>query len=493
MNKNKYVLTIDQGTTSTRASLIDHEGNIFYKSQQEVACLFPRDGWVEQDALDIYLSVLNVINDLLAKTNLTYKNIDSIGITNQRETTVIWDKETGMPVYNALVWQSRQSAYICDALKDKTDFVREKTGLIINPYFSASKIRFILDNIENGQEKAEKGELMFGTIDTWLMYKLSEETIFKTDVTNASRTMLYNIKTLSWDEELLELFNIPKCILPEVCPSSHFFGYASRLDKDLRILGVAGDQQAALFGQNCVNKGDIKSTYGTGCFVLMNIGDDFIIDKNGLITTIAWEIDGKVSYAIEGSVFIGGASIQWLRDQMRMIKTAADSEAYANKCKDCAGVYVVPAFVGLGAPYWDDECRGAVFGLTRGATKEHFIRATLNSIALQTKDVIREIERISNKKIQTLRVDGGATANNYLMQYQADILSSKVILPKNLETTSLGAAYLAGLYSKFWENIDEIVKIHQISKEFEPKLEEEKVQEIEYKWKKAIEATRLFK
>ena len=489
----KYILTIDQGTTSTRASLIDKEGNIFYKSQQEIKCFFPHDGWVEQDAIDVWLSVLNVINDLLAKTNLTYSNIDSIGLTNQRETTVVWDKKTGMPVYNALVWQSRQSAYICDKIADKVNFVREKTGLIINPYFSASKIRFILDHITNGQKRAEKGELMFGTIDSWLMYKLSNSKIFKTDITNASRTMLFNINTLKWDDELLELFNIPKCMLPEVCPSSYFFGNASLLKSNLKICGVAGDQQAALFGQNCIKEGDVKSTYGTGCFVLMNIGEKPIYDKGGLITTIAWQIDNNVTYAIEGSVFVGGASVQWLRDQMRMITKASDSEKYAINCEDNLGVYVVPAFVGLGAPYWDDDCRGAVFGLTRATTKEHFIRATLNSIALQTKDVIKEMERISNKKIESLSVDGGASENSYLMQYQSDILEAKVFLPKNLETTSLGAAYLAGLSSGYWKSIDEISSVHKILKIYEPKMSKEEIQIIDYKWKKAIEATRLFK
>ncbi len=489
----KYILTIDQGTTSTRASLIDKDGNIFYKAQEEIKCFFPHDGWVEQDPIDVWLSVLNVINDLLAKTNLTYANIDSIGLTNQRETTVIWEKKTGMPVYNALVWQSRQSAYICDDLVEKISFVRERTGLIINPYFSASKIRFILDHIDNGQRRAENGELLFGTIDTWIMYKLSNGKIFKTDVTNASRTMLFNINSLKWDEDLLKLFNVPKCILPEVCPSSYNFGYASFLKKNLKICGVAGDQQAALFGQNCFKDGDVKSTYGTGCFVLMNIGNKPIFDQGGLITTIAWQIGNEVTYAIEGSVFVGGASIQWLRDQMRMFKKASDSETYARRCDNSLGVYVVPAFVGLGAPYWDDDCRGAVFGLTRATTKEHFIRATLNSIALQTKDVIKEMERISNKKIESLRVDGGASENSYLMQYQADILSSKVILPKNLETTSLGAAYLAGLASGYWKDINEISKVHKISKTYEPKMSEDEIVGIDNKWKKAVAATRLFK
>ncbi len=489
----KFILAIDQGTTSTRASLIDKEGNIFYKSQQEIKCSFPHDGWVEQDAIDVWLSLLNVVNDLLAKTNLNYSNIDSIGITNQRETTVIWSKLDGMPVYPALVWQSRQSAYICDGIKKYETLVYDKTGLIINPYFSASKIRFILDHIADGQKRAENGELMFGTIDTWLMYKLSNGKIFKTDVTNASRTMLFNIKTLNWDDELLRIFNIPKILLPKVCPSSHYFGDATFLRKGLKICGVAGDQQAALFGQNCINKGDIKSTYGTGCFVLMNTGNDIVFNKDGLITTIAWQIGDDVHYALEGSVFVGGASIQWLRDQMRMFKDAKDSEAYAKAVDDTLGVYVVPAFVGLGAPYWDDDCRGAVFGLTRATTKEHFIRATLNSIALQTKDVIEEMEKQSKKKIPSLRVDGGATSNSYLMQFQADILGSKVIMPKNLETTSLGAAYLSGLNSGYWKNIEEINKVHKIDREFIPRMTEEEKEEINKKWKIAIKSTRMFK
>lgn len=488
----KYILVVDQGTTSTRASLVNKNGDIVSKSQQEVTCFFPNDGWVEQDAIEVYVSVLNVINDLMVKNNLTYDSIDSLGITNQRETTVIWDKN-GMPVHNALVWQSRQSAYICDKYKDKEELVREKTGLIINPYFSATKIRYILDHIENGQERANNGELLFGTIDTWIMYKISNGTIFKTDYTNASRTMLFNIKTLKRDEELLNLFNIPQCMLPEVSSSSSFFGNASFINKDLKICGVAGDQQAALFGQNCFEEGDVKSTYGTGCFVLMNIGSKPIIDKGGLITTIARNINNKTVYAMEGSVFVGGASVQWLRDQMRMIKNASETEKYALNVEDSLGVYVVPAFVGLGAPYWDDDCRGAVFGLTRGTKKEHFIRATLNSIALQTKDVIEEMQRVCNKKISSLKVDGGASVNSYLMQFQSDIINSKVVLPKNLETTSLGAAYLAGLQSGFWKNLYEINKVHKISKMYEPKMKQEEREKISSTWEKAIEATRLFK
>ena len=489
----KYVLAIDQGTTSTRASLIDKEGNIFYKSQQEVQCLFPHDGWVEQNAIDIWLSVLNVINDLLAKTNLYYDDIDCIGITNQRETTIVWDKKTGMPVYNALVWQSRQSAPICDKIKDQEDMVHKKTGLIINPYFSASKIRFILDAIPDGQKRAENGELMFGTVDTWIMYKLSRNKIFKIDATNASRTMLYNINTNEYDDDLLKLFNIPRIMLPEVCDSSSFFGYASFLKDDLKICGVAGDQQAALFGQNCLNVGDIKATYGTGCFVLMNIGDKPIIENNGLITTIGCRINGKTLYALEGSVFVGGSAIQWLRDQMRMIKSAKESENYANRVEDTLGVYVVPAFVGLGAPYWDDNCRGAVFGITRATTKEHFIRATLNSIALQTKDVIKLISETCKNDINTVKVDGGATSNDYLMQFQADILNKEVILPRNLETTSLGVAYLAGLNSGYWKDIEEISKINNIQKKFKPSMDLNEVKKIDEKWQVAIKATREFK
>ena len=489
----KYILSIDQGTTSTRALLYDKEGKLVFKAQQEVACLYPFDGWVEQDALDIFLSVVNVINDCLAKMNITYDNIDSIGITNQRETTVIFDKETGMPLYNAIVWQSRQTVDICESWKPYEKMVHEKTGLIINPYFSASKIRFILDRIENGYERAENGELMFGTIDTWLMYKLSNKKIFKTDYTNASRTMLFNINTLEYDKELLKLFKIPQKMLPKVQPSSSFFGYASFLNKKLKIYGVAGDQQAALFGQNCFESGDSKNTYGTGCFMLMNIGDKPILSNNGLITTIIATADGHVSYALEGSVFIGGASIQWLRDSLRMINNASESERYATRVKDSGGVYVVPAFVGLGAPYWDDACRGAIFGLNRGTTKEHFIQAVLNSIALQTKDVIKTIEEETNIKLKILKVDGGATANNYLMQYQANILNSKIILPECLETTSLGVAYLAGLGSGYFKDLDDIKKIHKISKEFYPLMEESERTEIDKKWAKAIEATRVFK
>ncbi len=489
----KYILAIDQGTTSTRALIFNKSGELVYKSQQEVKCLFPIEGWVEQNALDIWLSVLNVVNDVFAKNNLTFDEIDSIGITNQRETTVIWDKKTGMPIYNAIVWQSRQSSIYCDKWEKYKELIHSKTGLILNPYFSASKIRFILDHVKDGQQRAEKGELMFGTIDSWLIYRLTKGKVHKTDVTNASRTMFYNINSMEYDDELLKIFNIPKCILPEVCDCNSLFGYASIFDDKLKINAVAGDQQAALFGQNCFNKGDSKSTYGTGCFMLVNIGDTPIFSKKGLITTIAWRINGKTIYALEGSVFMGGATIQWLKDQLEIIKEAKETEELALKAKTDLGVYVIPAFVGLGAPYWDDECKGAIFGLTRGTAKNHLIRATLNSIALQVKDIYDVMEVEGDLKVSVLKVDGGATANNYLMQFQSDILKKKIILPKCLETTALGVAYLAGLGCGFFNDINEIRHIHRCDKEFLPKMSDDEVNDKVSKWKKAIEITRMYK
>ena len=485
----KYILAIDQGTTSSRALLFDKNGQLVFKSQQEVACLFPKESWVEQNAIDIWVSVLNVINDCLAKMNITIDDIDSIGITNQRETTVIWDKKTGLPVHNAIVWQSRQSAKICDGWEQYKDLIHEKTGLILNPYFSASKIRFILDGIENGQERAEKGELLFGTIDSWLMYKLSKGKIHKTDVSNASRTMVFNINTLDYDAELLKLFNIPRCMFPEVEECFADFGEASFLKEGLHIHGVAGDQQAALFGQNCFDEGDSKSTYGTGCFMLLNTGTKPVFSKNGIITTIAWKLNGVTHYALEGSVFMGGASIQWLRDQLQLIKHASDSERYATTAGSDLGVYVVPAFTGLGAPYWDDDCRGAVFGLTRGTTKYHFVRAVLNAIAYQVRDVIDAMEA----PVKTLKVDGGATANKYLMQFQSDILNTEVILPECLETTALGVAYLAGLGSGYWKSLDEIKLIHRYKEHYKPQMSQDEIDKRVKKWKKAVEAARMFK
>ena len=489
----KYILAIDQGTTSSRALIFNKFGKLEFKSQIEIECLFPKEGRVEQNALDVWVSVINVINDALAKMNITVDDIYAIGITNQRETTVIWDKKTGLPVYNAIVWQSRQSASICEEWEPYKKLIHKKTGLILNPYFSASKIRFILDHIENGQQRAENGELMFGTIDTWLMYKLSKGKIFKTDVSNASRTMLFNINSLQYDHELLKLFNIPKKMLPKVEESYAYFGDATFFKKGIRINGVAGDQQAALFGQNCFDAGQSKSTYGTGCFMLLNTGNKPIFSENGILTTIAWKLNGETKYALEGSVFMGGACVQWIRDQLKFVKEASETEKCAINAKTDLGVYVVPAFVGLGAPYWDDDCKGAIFGLTRGTTKDHLIRATLNSIAYQVKDVMEVMQKDGNIHIDELKVDGGATNNKYLMQFQADILQTKILLPSTSETTALGVAYLAGLGSKYWLSLDEIKKIHQYKDTYVPKMSKEEVDKKYEVWKKAVAATRTFR
>ena len=490
----KFVLAIDQGTTSTRAILFDKFGMPRFKAQREVPLIYPKSGWVEEDAIEVYTSVIDVINELLIRSNLTLKNIDSIGITNQRETTVIWNKETGLPVCNAIVWQSRQSQEICDALEDKKDFIKEKTGLVINPYFSASKIRFILDKY-NLQKEAEEGKLLFGTIDSWLIYKLTLGKAHATDITNASRTMLFNIFEKKWDDDLLKLFNIPKCMLPSVHECSYHYGDATLMfaSTTIPITGVAGDQQASLFGQTCFDKGNIKNTYGTGCFMLMNIGETPTISKSGLLTTIAWSINGTTTYALEGSVFIGGAAIQWLRDEMKLISKASDSEISAQKVDDSNGVYVVPAFVGLSTPYWDDQVRGAVFGLTRATNKYHFVRATLEAIAYQSKDLMETIKKDSNIEINQLNVDGGATANNYLMQFQSDIIELPIELPSCLETTALGAAFFAGLYTGFYKSQEEIKKSRNIEREFKPSMSHKEVEERYKKWKIAVEATRVFR
>ncbi|NLB49757.1 MAG: glycerol kinase GlpK, partial [Erysipelotrichia bacterium] len=434
----RFILAIDQGTTSTRAILFDKTGKVRYQSQREVKCFYPYPGWVEQDGLQLWISVIDTVNEVLIQANITMRDVDSIGITNQRETTIVWDKATGLPVYPAIVWQSRQSSAICDRLNKQKDFIHQKTGLLINPYFSASKIRFILDNIPNGQARAKRGELLFGTVDSWIIYKMTKGRVHATDASNASRTMLFNINEMKWDKELCLLFDIPSKMLPEVKPSSDFYGNASFFNDSVPIAGVAGDQQAALFGQTCFTKGESKNTYGTGCFMLLNIGDKPLFSKKGLLTTVAWQIDGKVTYALEGSVFIGGAVVQWLRDEMEMIETATESERYALKVKDSNGIYIVPAFVGLGTPYWDNEARGAVFGLSRSANKSHFIRASLESIAYQCKDVIEVMKKESKIDVKTLKVDGGATENNYLLQFQSDILSTIVKVPQCLETTALG-------------------------------------------------------
>ena len=489
----KYILSIDQGTTSSRAILFNHEGQVCSMAQREVECLFPKPGWVEAEALGIWVSVIDVVNEVLVKANVTMDSVDSIGITNQRETSIVWDKNTGLPVYHAIVWQSRQSADICDSFEDKKEFIHEKTGLLINPYFSASKIRFILDHIPNGQARAEKGELLFGTVDSWIIYKMTKGKVHATDASNASRTMLYNINTSKWDDELLELFNIPKCMLPKVLPSSCHYGVASFFSKNVEICGVAGDQQAALFGQTCFEIGESKNTYGTGCFMLLNIGEDLVLSKNGLLTTVAWQIGNKVTYALEGSVFVGGAVVQWLRDQMHMLHDSSESERYAMEVPDTNGMYFVPAFVGLGTPYWDDDARGSAFGMTRGTNKNHFVRACLEAIAYQCKDVFEIMSKETKCCLKNLKVDGGATKNKFLMQFQADILNTDIMLPTCLETTALGVAYLSGLASGYYKDLEEIKSIHSYQAIFNPKMSAHEVKEKYDGWKKAIEATRKFK
>ena len=489
----KYILTVDQGTTSTRAILVDKNGKVVNMTQEEVVCAFPHSGWVETDALNIWVSVINVVNELLVKQNITWKNIDSIGITNQRETTVIWDKKTMMPICPAIVWQSRQSADICDRYEKDKEFIHKKTGLLINPYFSASKIRFILENVPGAESRAKRGELLFGTIDSWIIYRMTNGSVHATDVSNASRTMLLNLKSLSWDKELCELFRIPMNMLPKILPSSYDYGKASFFSDKVHIHGVAGDQQAALFGQTCFEVGESKNTYGTGCFMLMNIGDKITLSNSGLLTTVGWQIGNKVTYALEGSVFIGGAVVQWLRDKMHLIVHSADSEALAMDCHDTHGVYIVPAFVGLGTPYWDDDARGAVFGLTRNSDSRHFVRAALESIAYQCKDVFEVMKKESKLSIPSLKVDGGATANSFLMQFQADILHTPIDLPECLQTTALGAAYLAGLSSKFYLNLDHIKKIHKSEKIFAPKMDVAEINRRYQGWLKAVEVTRMFK
>lgn len=494
----KYILTLDQGTTSSRAMLVDKKGNVAGVAQQEFKQYFPQPGWVEHDANEIWGSVLACIARVLGENNVEPQQVEAIGITNQRETTVIWDKETGRPIYHALVWQSRQTEEITRDLRERglEPLFRQKTGLILDPYFSGSKIKWLLDNVEGAREKAEAGQLLFGTIDTWLVWKLSGGAAHVTDYSNASRTLVYNIHELKWDDELCEILDVPKQILPEVKPSSevyahtegyHFFGL------NVPISGIAGDQQAALFGQNCFESGMVKNTYGTGCFMLMNTGEKAVSSEHGLLTTIAWGLDGKVTYALEGSIFVAGSSIQWLRDSMRMVKDAAQTEEYANRIESTEGVYVVPAFTGLGTPYWDSEARGAVFGLTRGSGKEHFIRATLESLGYQTRDVLKVMEQESGIKLRTLRVDGGAVKNNFLMQFQADILDVPVERPVNNESTALGAAYLAGLAVGFWENLDQVSSNWAQDRIFKPEMPEETREKLYKGWQKAVQATQLFK
>ncbi|MGN1029420.1 MAG: glycerol kinase GlpK, partial [Bacilli bacterium] len=446
----KYIISLDQGTTSSRAIIFDREQNIIDISQKEFTQIYPKEGWVEHDPLEIWATQYGVLQEVIAKANISQDEVAAIGITNQRETTIVWDKNTGVPIYNAIVWQCRRTAEICDSLKAKglEGYIKENTGLVVDAYFSGTKIKWILDNVEGAREKAERGELLFGTVDTWLVWKLTNGKVHVTDYTNASRTMLYNIKDLRWDDKILEELNIPKAMLPEVKNSSEVYGYANlggKTDIKVPIAGIAGDQQAALFGQACFEKGEAKNTYGTGCFLLMNTGEERVQSKNGLLTTIAIGLDGKVQYALEGSVFVGGAVVQWLRDELKLVNDSADTEYIATKVKDNGGVYIVPAFVGLGAPHWDMYARGAIFGLTRGANRNHLIRAALESIAYQTKDLINAMTEDVGYELKEIKVDGGASRNKFLMQFQADILEAKVIRPIISETTALGAAYLAGL------------------------------------------------
>ncbi|GAA0589576.1 glycerol kinase GlpK [Virgibacillus siamensis] len=494
----QYILSLDQGTTSSRAILFDQDGSIVETAQTEFEQFFEKPGWVEHDANEIWTSVLSCIAEVLRKSDIDPSQIAGIGITNQRETTVIWDKHTGKPIYKAIVWQSRQTEDICKELraKDYNNLFREKTGLLLDPYFSGTKVKWILDNVEGAREKADNGDLLFGTMDTWIVHKLSGGKAHITDYSNASRTLMFNIYDLKWDDELLDILGVPKSMLPEVRQSSevyantvdyHFFGH------EVPIAGIAGDQQAALFGQACFDTGMAKNTYGTGCFMLMNTGEEGVKSDNGLLTTLAWGVDGKVEYALEGSIFVAGSAIQWLRDGLKLIDSAPQSEEYASEVDSTDGVYMVPAFVGLGTPYWDSDARGAVFGLTRGTTRAHFIRATLESLAYQTKDVLDAMITDSEINLKTLRVDGGAVKNDLLMQFQSDVLGVPVERPVVQETTALGAAYLAGLAVGYWKDKNEIAQQWKTDHMFKHEMEEEKRNELYTGWQKAVEATRQFK
>ena len=490
--QNQFIMSLDQGTTSSRAIIFNRHGETISVAQKPFTQHFPTPGWVEHDAKEIWGSQIAVLTEALAKSGLEAKDIAAIGVTNQRETTVVWDRATGEPVCNAIVWQDRRTAKYCDSLHDKRDWIRGKTGLIIDAYFSATKVKWILDNVENARKRAERGELCFGTIDTWLIWNLTKGEVFVTDPSNASRTMLYNIHTLDWDDELLALFDIPRSMLPEVRARSEVYGTVSTryLEHPVPIAGIAGDQQAALFGQLCTEKGMLKNTYGTGCFLLMNTGDEAVTSKNNLLTTIAWKVGGKTTYALEGGVFVGGAAVQWLRDGARIIRTSADINTLAATVEDNGGVYFVPALTGLGAPYWDSYARGAFFGITRGTTDGHLARATLEGIAFQVYDIVKAMEADAGAQTRELRVDGGASMSDYLMQTQADIFGFDIVRPKTVETTALGAAYLAGLATGYWEDIDSIRKQWKIDKTFTPQLPPERVKEMLHYWHKAVNAAR---
>jgi len=488
-----YILSLDQGTTSSRSMVFDKQGNIISMAQKEFQQIFPQPGWVEHDAEEIWSTQFGTMAEAIAKANIKMKQIAAIGITNQRETTVVWERSTGKPICNAIVWQDRRTAAFCDELKAANlgELIKEKTGLVIDAYFSASKLKWILDQVPGAREKAENGELAFGTIDSWLVWKLTGGEVHTTDVSNASRTMLLNIHTVEWDDELLKIFSVPTSILPEVKPSSKIYGVTGNIipESHLPIAGIAGDQQAALFGQMCTQPGMVKNTYGTGCFMLMNTGTKAIASKNNLLTTIAWKIDDKIEYALEGSVFIAGAVVQWLRDGLKIIRSSNEVEELSKHATDSGGVYLVPAFAGLGAPHWNQHARGALFGLTRGSNSAHIARAALDSIAYQTYDVLKAMEADAGINIKELRVDGGATVNKGLMQFQSDILHCKVVRPRITETTALGAAYLAGLAVGYWKNVDEIQQQWQVDKTFSPQLENSRVNELLNGWRRAVKAS----
>ena len=489
----KYIMALDAGTTSSRCIIFNEHGDMVSVAQKEFKQYFPKPGWVEHDAMEIWSTQIGVAQEAMYRINITAKSIAAIGIANQRETTVVWDKKTGEPICHAIVWQCRRTAEYADKLKAKglTDVFREKTGLIIDAYFSATKLKWILDNVPGARQKAENGQLLFGTIDSWLIWKLTGGKVHVTDYSNASRTMLFNIRKLEWDKDILKELDIPECMLPEVKPSSCIYGETdpSIFGSSIPISGVAGDQQSALFGQTCFKAGEAKNTYGTGCFLLMNTGEKPVFSKNGLVTTIAWGLDNKVYYALEGSIFVAGAAIQWLRDQLKVIDSSPDSEYMANKVKDTNGVYVVPAFTGLGAPYWDQYARGTIVGLTRGANKYHIIRATLDSLAYQTLDVLKAMEKDSGIHLDSLKVDGGACANNYLMEFQSDILNVPVHRPACIETTAMGASYLAGLAVKYWSSQKDILKNWEMSREFKPAMDENVRQNLTQGWHKAVKCS----
>ncbi|NCU02594.1 MAG: glycerol kinase GlpK [Chitinophagaceae bacterium] len=492
----KYILALDQGTTSSRAIVFGHDGTIVSVAQKEFRQIFPQPGWVEHDPEEIWSTQLGVAAEAITKAGLTTEHIHAIGITNQRETTVVWDRNTGKPIYNAIVWQDRRTADFCDELKRKNlhILIQQRTGLVVDAYFSASKIKWILDNVEGARTKAEKGELCFGTVDTWLLWNLTKGQVHATDVSNASRTMLMNLQTLQWDGELEKIFDIPGNMLPQIRSSSEVYGLTQNIltATQIPIAGIAGDQQSALFGQMCTKEGMVKNTYGTGCFMLMNTGEKAVISHNNLLTTVAWKINGKTEYALEGSVFIGGAVVQWLRDGLGIIRSSGDVEKLAEKVTDSEGVYVVPAFTGLGAPYWNQHARGTMVGITRGTTASHIAKAALDSIAYQTADVLKAMEADASISIAELRVDGGATINNGLLQFQSDILHTAVVRPQVTETTALGAAYLAGLATGYWSSIDEIQQQWKVDRRFEPTMDEEKRIALYAGWLKAVKATQSF-